>query len=411
MNTLNKDNLQKLSDFQSSYCISIYIPTHRKGMEVNNGVDASLLKSHYHDLKKQLKEDKGLSDQEANNLLSPIGELIDDNNFWRQQTEGLAIFLGDNFFEYYQLNYPVDEYSSLSTGFYLMPLVSVFNDDDRYFILSLSLNGVRLLEATRYNVREIEGGTFMKKGIEEVYKEYDFEKGIMNQSSSQGGGYPGPGSVPKGGGGPNPTGNKGGANFHGHGAGTTDKNENDQLTVEYLHNVEDELKEHIPNDRVPVILAGVDSLHTAFKDSVKSFNVYEKGISGNYERESAEDLHKMSVELIDGYLASNRNEQKENYRALAGTGKASYNIDDIAPAAVDGRIDTLFVVKGSHKWGVINRSDNTVNLRNEKDTGAQDLVSKAAVETVLNGGHTYFVEKDHLPEQVDEAELAAVFRW
>ena len=35
MNTLNKDDLQKLSKHQSNQCVSIYIPTHRKGKEVN----------------------------------------------------------------------------------------------------------------------------------------------------------------------------------------------------------------------------------------------------------------------------------------------------------------------------------------------------------------------------------------
>lgn len=410
MDMLNKEDLQRLDDFQANHCVSIYIPTHRKGKEVNEQRDARLLKNHYQDIKNQLKHEYDIPENEAIAYLEPIEKLINDREFWRHQTEGLAVFLGDDFFRYFHLPYPVEEFSSLSSSFYLMPLVSVFSDDDRYYLLSLSLNGVRLMEATRHNIRDVEGGTVMKKGIEEIYKEYDFEKGMMNQSSSQGGGYPGPGTVPKGGGGPNPSGNKGGATFHGHGAGT-DGNDNDQLVVEYFQNVEDELKDLIPNDKVPVILAGVDRLHPIFKDTVKSFNIYENGIVGNYEQAQPKELHQKANEIIEPHLSSLRQKQTEMYRELAGTGKASYDISDIAPAAVDGRIDTLFVVKGAHKWGIIDRSDNSVNLRDKNDAGVQDLISKAAVETVLNGGHTFFVDKEHLPENVDDAEMAAVFRW
>lgn len=410
MDMLNKEDLQRLDEFQANHCVSIYIPTHRKGKEVNEQTDARLLKNHYQDIKNRLKHDYDIPENEAIAYLEPIEKLINDKEFWRHQTEGLAVFLGDDFFRYFHLPYPVEEHSSLSSSFYLMPLVSVFSDDDRYYLLSLSLNSVRLMEATRHNIREVEGGTLMNKGIEEIYKEYDFEKGMMNQSSSQGGGYPGPGTVPKGGGGPNPSGNKGGATFHGHGGGT-DGNDNDQLVVEYFQNLEDELKERIPNDKVPVVLAGVDRLHPIFKDTVKSFNIYEEGIIGNYEQAQPKDLHQKANDIIEPHLSSLRHKQTEMYRELAGTGKASYDISDIAPAAVDGRIDTLFVVKGVHKWGIIDRSDNSVNLRDKKDTGVQDLVSKAAVETVLNGGHTFFVEKEHLPENVDDAEMAAVFRW
>ena len=185
MNTLTKDKLQNLSDFSGSDCVSIYIPTHRKGKEVHELKDSRVLKNHYQDIKNKLKDNKGIPENEAIAYLEPVYKLILDREFWHHQTEGIAIFLGDNFFEYFHLPYHVEEYSSLENSFYLMPLVSVFSDDNRYFILSLGLNKTRLMEATRYHIHEIEGGPMMKKGIDEIYKLYDFGKGTSNQSSSQ----------------------------------------------------------------------------------------------------------------------------------------------------------------------------------------------------------------------------------
>ena len=396
MNTLTKEKLQNLSDFKGSDCVSIYIPTHRKGKEVNEMKDRRVLKNHYQDIKSSLKDRKGVPENEAIAYLEPINKLIQDREFWHHQTESLAVFLADNFIEYYHLPYQVNEYSTLEKSFYLMPLVSLFSDDNCYYLLSLGLNRTRLMEATRYHIREIEGGPIMKKGIDEIYHLYDFDKGIRNQSSSQHGGKQ------------RTAGNKGGATFHGQGNANDDDK---QFIVEYFQNVEEELKDRIINRELPLLLVGVDRLHPIFRENVAAFKIFEKGIVGNYEQMGKDRLHQMANETVEPYLSSLRQQQHERYQELAGTGKASYNINDIAPAAIDGRIDTLFVVEGAHRYGVIDPSDKSVDTKMQTSAGAKDLVSKAAVETVLNSGHTFFVSKEHLPEKVDDAEMAAIFRW
>jgi hypothetical protein len=407
MSALTKDKLKELSSIHGTNAVSIFIPTHVKGMEVNEGHDSILLKNHYQDIKNHIKDAKNIPENEVIEYLEPINKLVQDGMFWRHQSQGLAVFLADDYFEYFKLPYSVDEYSIVGNGFHLMPLIPHFSDDDLYYILNVSLNKVSLLEATQYSVKEVELDDELKKGINEVYKEYDFEKGVMNQSSTQGAGNPGPGTVPKGGGGPNPSGNKGGATWHGHGG----SNDNDHLVEEYFRNVEEKLSDYIPNERVPVILVAVERLHPHFRDVNNSFNLFEEGITGNYEDEKPEVLHEKSQSVIRPHQDKMMNRWLEEYRELVGTGKASYSIDDIAPAAIDGRINALFVAKGTEKWGYISREDNSVELHSPRRENDLDLVSKAAVETVLNGGHTYFVEKDHLPEKTDNAEMAAIFRW
>lgn len=408
MSVLTKEKLEQLATFQGTNCVSIYIPTHRRGKEVNERHDHILLKNHYQEAKNHIKDSKNIPENEVKSYLQPIHQLIEDTEFWRYQEHGLAVFLGNDFFEFFKLPYPVDEYSLVSNSFQLDQLIPLFSGDDLYYILAVSQNKVRLLEATRDSVKEIDTGDTLQQGIIEVYKYYDFEKGFKSQSSSQGGGYPGPGTVPKGGGGPNPSGNRGGATFHGHGDSPSD---NDHLIKEYFRNLNEGLSHFIRNDKTPVVLAAVDYLHPIFKDAAKSFNIYEKGIVGNYERSHPNELHEKSLEILMPYWDEQIQQLRDKYQEMAGTGKASYQIDDIAPAALDGRIDTLFVVKGTHKWGVINREDNSVTLHDEKRENDKDLVSKAAIDTILNGGQAYYVDREQLPEDVEDAELAAVFRW
>ncbi|MFP4090351.1 MAG: hypothetical protein ACLFT3_08590, partial [Cyclobacteriaceae bacterium] len=326
MSVLTKDKLEQLAAFQGTNAVSIYIPTHVKGKEVNEGHDSILLKNHYQKVKNHIKDVKNIPENEVITYLAPIKKLIEDGQFWRHQSSGLAVFLGEDHFEYFKLPYKVDEYSLVSNSFHLLPLMPHFSDDDLYYILNISLNKVRLLEATHYHVKEVELDEELKKGISEVYKAYDFEKGILNQSSTQGGGYPGPGTVPKGGGGPNPSGNMGGATWHGHGG----SNDNDHLVEEYFRNVQDKLRDYIPNDRVPVVLMAVDRLHPIFKRTNSYYNIYEEGITGNYEDEKPKELHQKSQDLIRPHQEEQMKQWLEQYQELAGTGKASYSIDDIA---------------------------------------------------------------------------------
>ncbi|MEK6480490.1 hypothetical protein WJR50_23305 [Catalinimonas sp. 4WD22] len=389
METVSKDKLQQLSDFQSTNCVSIYIPTHKKGKEVNELQDARLLKNHIQNIKNQLKNDKDVPENEAIKYLSPLSKLIDDTEFWHHQSHGLAVFLADDFFEYFRLPYTVNEFSLLSSSFHLEQLVPAYQQGEHYYVLAASLGKVRLFEASLHDIHEVNLPDTLPQGAENALSYYDFEKSLQQHSGSMLGG------------GKDPI-------YHGQGG---EGGLNEAYVKEYFRHLEDSLDSVLKNKDIPVVLACVDYLHPIFKNASKSLKFTEQGLVGNYDEAKAGDVHQKSVEIFNPKQENIRKQLQEKYQELAGTGKTSYQIDDIAPAAVDGRIDTLFILKGTHKWGYINSEDNSVKLREENDANVQDLVSKAAVETVLNGGHTYFVEKENLPESVDNAEMAAVFRW
>ena len=152
MKTMTKEDLQTLANFSGINCVSIYIPTHKKGHQVNERQDAILLKNHYQQIRQQLK-DKDISENEANQYLAPIKQLIEDSDFWRYQEHGLAVFLGSDYFKYLKLPYSVREFSMLSTSFHLDQIVPMLNKEHPFYILAISLNKVRLLEGSE---REIE---------------------------------------------------------------------------------------------------------------------------------------------------------------------------------------------------------------------------------------------------------------
>ena len=413
MEILSRKEFEKLAAYKGENCVSIYIPTHRAGKEVTNGKDALLYKNQLQKVKNTLI-DRGMQEKKVRDFLTSAYKLHEDSGFWRKQLEGLAVFIAEDFFSYYRVPVSFDEFCSVTTSFNLLPLVPLFSDDGLYYVLALSREKVRLFEATRYYINELDTEDTLQQGIIEVFKYYDFETGgVANQSSSQGGGdmIPGSGSAVQGGGGPNPSGNRGGGSFHGQGDNKPDKNR--PLIIEYFRNINEGLKHYIHSERVPLVLATVDYQHEMFKEASNGFpyNLMEKGVVGNPDQLQAKELHKKSWECVEGYFKQEREKSRKAYNDLAGTGRTSYDINEIVPAAINGRIDSLFVADGSHRWGRFDSENQDVELHDDFQYGDDDLVSKSAVHTILNSGHTFVVDPDDLPDKTVKAEMVAVLRY
>jgi hypothetical protein len=388
MESITKDQLQELASVSGINCVSIYLPTHRRGKEVNEGKDAIVLKNHYQKIRAEMQE-KGFSDQEANTYLQPIRALIDDASFWRYQQQGLAVFLADDFFKTIKLSYTAHEFSWLSTSFDLGQLVPLTAKNRAFYILGISLNKVRLLEADEHNAEEIDLSSQLPEGMEDALSYYDFEKNLQYHS---GGSQTG----------------TGGTIFHGQGG---DGDKEDVYIAEYFRRVDEALEQLIAHRDRPVVLAAVEAWHPVFRKANTNIAVHPTGITGNPDNLSPQELHQQAIEVLQDYFYQDQKKDHARYTSLMGSNQTSYEIEEIAPAALDGRIDALFVARGAHRWGVIDRSNNEVELTDEPGPNAHDLISKAAVETVLHGGRAYLVDAEYLPETVDGALLAAVFRY
>jgi hypothetical protein len=89
---LTKERFTELATFSNAVAISLYFPTHRAGVEVNEHFDHIAFKSALNTVEQQLK---GMDWDQATiePLLKPAYDLIRDDAFWNDLTEGLAIFI------------------------------------------------------------------------------------------------------------------------------------------------------------------------------------------------------------------------------------------------------------------------------------------------------------------------------
>jgi len=378
MNELSRDELRLLIEKGKAPSLSIYMPTRRAGAEVQQ--NAIRLKNLLKEAEERLVRG-GRRAVEAEKFLEPVQALVKNNPFWRQQSNGLALFLCPDFFRYFRL--PVDFVPSviLADRFNVKPLLPLFNTEGRFYVLALSQKDVRLLACSRYAVKETrpEG---LPRNIEEVLKFDVFEKQLRTRPAMTGA-----------------TGQKGSSAWTDYGK---------ENLLRFLQQVDKGLRPHLKEERAPLVFAGVDYLFPMYREVNAYPNLLETAINGNPDQMSADELHALAWPVVEPWFRKEQEEARVRYRQSLGTGLASNNLEEIVPAAHHGRVGYLFVEVGQEKWGTFNPRTGKAVLHDGGQKGDEDLIDFAAIQTLAAGGKVYAVPRDGMP---DKEPVAALFRY
>ena len=390
MALLSKAELDTLAQTQGKWCISIFMPTHRAGVDTQQ--NPIRLKDLLRQAEARLLEE-GLRTPEVNDVLKPAQELLDRHDFWQFQSDGLAIFIAPNFFRSYRLPYRFDESVVVNKRFYIKPLIPLLTGDGRFFILALSQNQVRLLEGTRYSVGEIYLDDLPKlpKSLEEALQYDVFDKATqLHTFSGEGGAKYGRTAI-----------------FHGQGSNQEDPKANVRI---FFQQVNEGLRAILANQHAPLILAGVEFLHPLYREVNTYPHLIEKGILGNPEILRAEELHARTLGILQPLFEEPQKHAVETYKQLAGekSERASNDLKQIVPAAFYGRVGTLFVAKDAHLWGKFDPATNGLQVHSQRQRGDEDLIDLAATQTLINHGDVFAFDPNQMP---DHSPADAVFRY
>jgi len=332
---MSRETFNKLAETHYPNCISIYIPTERAGESVDAGEGQIHLKNSLKDVNKILV-DKGLNSKERGDILDPVEMLLEDNQFWRNQSDGLAIYAHSEGMEYYTLPVQFRPQTYVSNHFYMLPVISYFNDDGKYYLLSLSAKQVRLYECKRDSIVEIEISDLAPDRIEDAVG-YDFEEKTLQNRTGQG--------------------SKGGAMYHGHGSG-----KDDQKTEleKYFRAIDEGIMKLIDNENTPLVLACVDEHYPIYQKVTNYKHLYSEHVSGNPDEIEELMLQEESWDLVEGLFRKTRDIKSVEIRNHLARKKASTDIREIIPATVDGRVDTLFIEEGKDLLGIYDQTKRTI---------------------------------------------------
>jgi hypothetical protein len=379
MNVLTRNNLNLLMAVHKGPCVSVFMPMHRSGPETQQ--DLIRFKNLIREAEERLIT-RGIPAPEARELLESAQKLLQGDLFHQHQSDGLAMFLSPEVFRTYMLPFVFKELVIVTDRFHIRPLLPLLSGDGRYYILALSQNKVRLLQGTHYSVNEVSLAD-VPKNLAETLRDDDSWKELQMHSAISGKG-------------------KLSAITHGD---EVDRKENIRR---YFRRIDKGLHELVRDERVPLVLAGVDYLHPIYKEVNTYPHLMEAGVGGNPERLSAKELHAQSWTVVRPYFQKAQDEAVDQYKQFISSGRASNRVRKIILAASHGRIELLFVIPDLQQWGTFDPGTDEIHLHKKEKTGDEDLLEFAAIQTLLNGGTVYLVGAEKMPES---DPLAAVFRY
>jgi len=370
---------------QESYCVSIYLPTFVSGSEV--GQNQIRYKNLFRIVSEKLNKTE-LRPSQVKQLLSPLKKYVDETLFWRNQSQGLALFRSENEFFHYRLPLSFKELALVSGRFHIKPLLPMFSEDGLFYLLAFSKNKVRLLQGTKYSATEINIDG-VPGSLAEALKDDLPQKELQYHTGA-----------PRHGG-------KRDAQYFGTGAG--DPDEKDRL-LRYFQQVDKGLCEFLKSKRSPLVIAGVDYLLPIYREASRYCQLVNEGIIGNPDNLPASELHQKAWKITSPIFEKSQKEAVQKFETLysLGSTQAATELEQIIPAAKNKRIDTLFVATNEQRWGKYYKYSNQVEAQDQHDAGDEDLLDFAAVHTLINHGVVYPLSRSKMP---GKKSAAAIFRY
>ncbi len=374
MKMFTKDALMNLMQTHDDPCISIFIPTSRKGNESNQG--RIRLKNAMDHIEEQLIA-REMRKPDRESLLSPLNRLLEDTMFWQYQQDTLAIFINPNSFEWYTLPLETEEEVIVNSYYYIKPLLPLYNGIETFYILAVSQKNVALYRNDIYGIEPIETSELPKNLMDALM--YDTPERHLQRNGGAGG-Y--------------------------HGFGGISEHEKADL-AQYLRKVDSGVRKLITEEAAPLIFAGVNYLGAIYKEVQTYPHFIPMTIEGNPKEYDKHALHQRAMEIIEPLNETHRQDAHKRYEDLLESRKALTSIDDIVSSAFYKKVDTLFIPKHANCWGNFDATTGDVKQHDVYNKDDEELYNFAAVYTILNGGHVYLIEGN----QNEQEAVGAILRY
>jgi len=369
-------------DSHPGLCVSLYMPAHRAGRETEQ--DPIRFKNLLRQAEERLLAE-GMRSAEVRNFLKEPQRLLQDQSFWRHQSDGLALFCSEDIFHFFRFPIRFSELMVVADRFHVKPLLPILTSDGVFYILAISQNQVRLLEGTRHTADEIDLEN-VPETLFEALPEGFAEKELQFHTGT-----------------PSGSGNRP-AMFHGHDISNDIKNRIRQ----WFRTIDKEVGGFLSDAQPPLVLAGVDTLFSLYKEVNTYPHLMEEGVPGNPEGMRLEDLHQQAWVIVEPVFRKERQAGSARYRQLAGTGQTTIDVSEAVLAAHHGRIEVLFVAVGVQVWGRFDPDKDRVDVHESPEPGDKDLLDLTAIQTLIKGGTVYAVSPEEVP---DQSLVAAVLRY
>ncbi len=345
----------------SGPCLSILMPVDRSESRARTA--GVRLRSLLRETEQRALAGK-LSAAETAGLLAPWETAVADPKFWKAPGDGVALFSSPRQSAVVWLDEPVREGIRVASSFALLALLRL-RARRPFYLLAVSRKACRLIrwDGEAVHVVKVEA---MPESVEAAVgtaqpRELQFHS----------------------------TGRPRRRNVH---AGGSGGDETAELRT-YLQRVDAALHERLSFDtRVPLVLAGVESLIGLYRSISHLPNLLAEGLTGNFDRSSGRILSALARPLVERALNGALERELARFAELAGSGLAVSDARAVRAAASTGGVETLFL----------------------PDPGEVAVLSDAAesmaIDVLRRGGEVYMVPSWRMPGAQEGVEEAGILR-
>jgi hypothetical protein len=378
--------LAKLINKPTPPCISIYIPTHKKGNQTQQ--NRIQLKNQINVAEQQLAK-LGFGNKKQDKLLEPVYKLLDDDVFWQHQQTALGLFISPNRFDYCKLPYDTDPYTATTNKFHLKPLLQLLGSNINYFVLRLDLGQSDLFVCNSFSIHKITPDQ-MPTSLDDTTRLEKSGESIQFHTGTQD--------------------TRGARDAQYHGQGTASESQKKAEIQKLFHQINNSILPVLNQTNYPLILAGLDYLQAIYRPLNRYHNLISPGLAKNISEDAPDSLHKQIKIIARQQFSDELKQAKNKYSLAKNQEKTLSNTQAIARAAFYGQIDTLFVNAQAQEWGFIRNYKHKGLKAYESDQkpGSQDLLNYAAIHTFQNQGKLLILAPAEIP---DHSNICAILRF
>jgi len=348
--------------------LSFFLPTSRVTPDAEQ--DRTTLRNQRAEAFERLMEAHGLRRPDAEALLLPVDELLEDRAFWAHLSDGLALFAAEDGFACFRVAAPLARRLVVGSRFAVQPLLPLLSGDGSYYFVALSANAVRVIEASRSGAQLLE--------LPELPADLREALALRGREPDQG---------------PN--------------RGWQGDEGKKTRYRKLFFKVDRALRSILRGE--PVVLAGVDYLLPIFRRASGYPQMVAESVEGNPDTLSAAELHAATWPLVEPIFSAPRRDALASYAAKVGTGMTASGLADVLTAAFDGRIDTLFIDPDAEAFGSFDRASRELAISADPpQADHQDLFGLAARWTHQRGGQVFAASA---AEVADGSLPAALLRF
>ncbi len=360
--------LEQLLTERDSACVSIYLET----SPITQDADRARieLKNLAAEAAREL-EQAGHDKHEMTAIAGFLDGLHEDEFFWAQQSNSLAVFVTRGGIRTFRLPNKLSDLVEVSDRFHVKPLLRAVTFPQSAFVLALSQNAVRLLEvaadapAATLDVPDLPADAASSVG-----------KASIRDRSPQ---------------------------------GRMQGSEGHKVRLhQYARRVDEALRPILAGHRQPLILAATEPLESIFAASCSYPNLAAEVIRGNPDEATDADLAEASRPILDRIYAGQLDALKSLYEQRAVQGRASDDLASIARAATFGAVEVVLLDMNETIPGTIDPDTGELTLDDQDDAVNYGVVDEIARRVLLTRGRALAVRTEDVP---GSAPAAAILRY